>query len=68
MGRVFCLRSPERESGRLGRRARRCAMNGLFWVKLYLLTIPVFFAIDMVWLGVIARNLYKEQLHSLLSR
>ena len=42
-------------------------MNGLFWVKLYLLTIPVFFAIDMVWLGVIARNLYKEQLHSLLS-
>lgn len=42
-------------------------MNGLFWSKLYLLTIPVFFAIDMLWLGVIARNLYKEQLHSLLS-
>jgi uncharacterized membrane protein len=42
-------------------------MNGLFWSKLYLLTIPVFFAIDMVWLGVVARNLYKEQLHSLLS-
>ena len=42
-------------------------MNGLFWSKLYLLTIPVFLAIDMVWLGVVARNLYKEQLHSLLS-
>ncbi len=42
-------------------------MNTLFWLKLYLLTIPVFFAIDMIWLGYIARSLYKEQLQGLLS-
>ena len=42
-------------------------MKILFWLKLYLLTVPVFFAIDMIWLGFAARNFYKEQLHSLLS-
>lgn len=42
-------------------------MNPTFWLKLYLFTIPVFFAIDMIWLGYVARNFYKEQLHSLLS-
>ena len=35
-------------------------------VLLYLLTVPVFFAIDMIWLGFIARNFYKIQLGSLL--
>ena len=33
----------------------------------YLLTIPVFFAVDMVWLGVIAKNLYQKQIGHLLS-
>ena len=33
----------------------------------YLLTVPVFFAIDMVWLGVVAKNLYAKQLGSLLT-
>lgn len=42
-------------------------MNSSFWLKLYLLTVPVFFVIDMVWLGLVARNFYKQQLHSLLS-
>jgi len=42
-------------------------MNSSFWSKLYLLTVPVFFVIDMVWLGLVARNFYKQQLHSLLS-
>jgi uncharacterized membrane protein len=42
-------------------------MNTLFWIKLYLLTVPVFFAIDMIWLGYAARNFYKEQLQALLS-
>ena len=42
-------------------------MSAAFWLKLYLLTVPVFFLIDMVWLGFVARNFYKEQLHSLLS-
>lgn len=42
-------------------------MNTSFWFKLYLFTIPVFFAIDMIWLGYVARKFYKEQLHLLLS-
>ncbi|MBB5348671.1 DUF2177 family protein [Desulfoprunum benzoelyticum] len=42
-------------------------MNTAFWLKLYLLTVPVFFLIDMIWLGLVARNFYREQLHSLLS-
>lgn len=42
-------------------------MNTVFWLKLYLLTIPVFFAIDMIWLGYAARNFYKNQLNHLLS-
>lgn len=42
-------------------------MGIFFWFKLYLLTIPVFFAIDMLWLGYVARNFYKNQLGHLLS-
>jgi uncharacterized membrane protein len=38
-----------------------------FWFKLYLFTVPVFFAIDMLWLGYLARNFYKTQLQHLLS-
>lgn len=34
----------------------------------YLLTVPVFFAIDMVWLGVVAKNLYQKQIGHLLSQ
>jgi len=33
----------------------------------YLLTALVFFAIDMVWLGLIAKNLYRKYLGSFLS-
>jgi uncharacterized membrane protein len=36
-------------------------------VLLYLLTIPVFFAIDMVWLGVIAKGFYRKTLAAFLS-
>jgi len=39
----------------------------LFDLKLYLLTIPIFFAIDLVWLGLIANNLYQKNLAHLLS-
>lgn len=42
-------------------------MSMFFWIKLYLLTIPVFFAIDMVWLGYAARSFYKSKLNHLLS-
>ena len=33
----------------------------------YLLTTVVFFAIDMVWLGFVAKNLYRKYLGALLS-
>jgi uncharacterized membrane protein len=39
----------------------------LFFLKLYLATVPVFFLIDMIWLGFVARNFYREQLGALLS-
>ncbi|BCA79295.1 DUF2177 family protein [Desulfuromonas sp. AOP6] len=42
-------------------------MNVWFYLKLYLLTVPVFFAIDLLWLGVIARDLYQKNLAHLLS-
>ncbi len=42
-------------------------MNATFYLKLYLLTIPVFFAIDLLWLGVVAKNLYQKNLSHLLS-
>ena len=42
-------------------------MNSWFYLKLYLLTIPVFFAIDLLWLGVIAKGLYQKNLAHLLS-
>ncbi len=31
-------------------------------VMLYLISVPIFFAIDMVWLGLVASNFYKEKL------
>ncbi len=37
-------------------------MSALQYVYLYLLTVPVFFAIDMLWLGVVAKDLYQEKL------
>jgi len=42
-------------------------MGILFWIKLYLATVPVFFAIDMLWLGVLARSFYQTNLRHLLS-
>jgi uncharacterized membrane protein len=35
-----------------------------FW--LYLATVPVFFAIDFVWLNFVAKSFYRERLGSLL--
>ena len=34
--------------------------------KLYLIALPVFFAIDMLWLGLVARGFYRSQIGSLL--
>jgi uncharacterized membrane protein len=39
----------------------------LKYVLLYLATVPVFFAIDLVWLGVVAREFYRNQLGSLMA-
>jgi len=38
-----------------------------FHIKLYLLTVPVFFAVDMVWLGWIAVDFYQQQIGHLLA-
>ena len=37
------------------------------YLILYLLTVPVFFALDLLWLGVVAKNLYRDNLAHLLS-
>lgn len=39
----------------------------LFYAKLYLLTVPVFFLIDIVWLGWLGRGFYKKQIGFILS-
>ncbi len=36
------------------------------FLKLYGIALAVFFAIDMLWLGIIAKNLYKNQIGSLM--
>lgn len=36
------------------------------YLYLYLLTVPVFFAIDMVWLGLVAKNFYQNNLGKFL--
>jgi uncharacterized membrane protein len=42
-------------------------MNAGKLLLAYLLTSVVFFAIDLIWLGVIAKNLYRKYLGGLLS-
>jgi uncharacterized membrane protein len=36
-------------------------------IVLYLITLAVFFLIDMVWLGVVAKGFYRRHLRSMLS-
>jgi len=38
-----------------------------FYVKLYLSTLAAFFVIDLIWLGLVARGLYRKFLGFLLS-
>ncbi|BBO70887.1 membrane protein [Desulfosarcina alkanivorans] len=42
-------------------------MNSMFYIKLYLLTVPVFFLIDILWLGWLGRGFYKKQIGFILS-
>jgi uncharacterized membrane protein len=36
------------------------------FIKLYLITLPVFFTIDMVWLILVAKNFYQQQIGYLM--
>lgn len=36
------------------------------FVTLYLISVPIFFVIDMIWLGVVARGFYADRLGHLL--
>ncbi len=41
-------------------------MNIQTFVTLYLISVPLFFLIDLLWLGVIAKNYYQSKLGHLL--
>jgi uncharacterized membrane protein len=36
------------------------------FLKLYLIVLPIFFAFDMIWLGIISKKFYAEQLGFLM--
>ncbi len=42
-------------------------MNLWFYLKLYLLTVPIFFLLDIIWLGVVAKGFYRKHLGFILS-
>jgi uncharacterized membrane protein len=42
-------------------------MNISFYLKLYALTVPVFFIIDLIWLGIVAKGFYQKNLKYILS-
>jgi uncharacterized membrane protein len=42
-------------------------MNIPFYLKLYALTVPVFFIIDLIWLGIVAKGFYQKNLKFILS-
>jgi uncharacterized membrane protein len=41
-------------------------MNISMFLTLYLISIPIFFIIDMIWLGVIAKNFYQVRIGHLM--
>ena len=42
-------------------------LTSLQYVGVYLISVPVFFAIDMIWLGFVASSFYRGQIGHLLS-
>ena len=38
------------------------------YIKLFVIALPVFFIIDMLWLGLIAKNFYANQIGFLMSK
>ena len=41
-------------------------MNIQSFIALYAISVPIFFLIDMLWLGVVASNFYREKLGDLM--
>jgi uncharacterized membrane protein len=41
-------------------------MNIQLFLVLYAISVPVFFVIDMIWLGLVASNFYKSQIGHLM--
>jgi uncharacterized membrane protein len=42
-------------------------MNLFFYFNLYALTVPIFFVVDILWLGVVAKGFYRRKLDFILS-
>ena len=42
-------------------------MGDAMFLKLYCIALPIFFGIDMVWLGVAAKNFYTKQIGFLMT-
>jgi len=38
------------------------------FTKLYFIALPIFFAIDMVWLGLVAKNFYQKHIGFLMTQ
>jgi uncharacterized membrane protein len=38
------------------------------FIKLTMIALPIFFAIDMLWLGIVAKNFYASQIGTLLKK
>ncbi len=38
----------------------------MLFIKLYAIALPVFFAIDLIWLGLVAKNFYRDQIGFLM--
>jgi uncharacterized membrane protein len=47
--------------------SRGASLNTIFYIKLYLLTIPIFFLLDIIWLGYVAKSFYRHNLAFILS-
>ena len=41
-------------------------MTVIYFLKLYIIALPTFLLIDLLWLGVVAREWYQDQLGTLL--
>jgi uncharacterized membrane protein len=38
----------------------------MLFLKLYAIALPVFFAIDIIWIGLVAKNFYRDQIGFML--